>query len=301
MVCTGVESFELYPDSVDFVVVDGVMYDKTMYSLLYYPASLTAETFVIPSEVHEIGVGAFAGAQMKHITIPDHIYEIPAYAFQDSALESITFHKALRSIGDYAFENCVKLNNVYLFNSVQYAGNYAFANCTSLSAFTFEDVAENGTPYTIGQHFFDGCTAMTSVVLPNYMKITDEEYSNYPWIYYQDRTIPSYMFANSGIVHAVIPARYIDLGTRCVFYGCANMESVTFEAKQLECEYIGAGFFFGCSKLKEVTIPSGCYFPLYDSTMVVEPGKVGGYVFGNCTSLEKVTIYHDMGSINPGS
>ena len=35
--------------------------------------------------------------------------------------------------------------------------------------------------------------------------------------------------------------------------------------------------------------------------MEIEAGKPGRYVFGNCTALEKVTIYHDFGWIDPGS
>ena len=101
--CTGVESFTLDADSVDFTMVDGVLYDRTMYTLIYYPASLTAEMFQIPNNVYEIGIGAFSGAQMKSIVLPDQITEIPAYAFENSGLENVVLDRNIVSVGDYAF------------------------------------------------------------------------------------------------------------------------------------------------------------------------------------------------------
>ena len=301
MGCSGVESFMLDPDNSDFVMQDGILYDKTMYTLLYYPASLTAETFQFPQSVHEIGSGAFAGAQLKHLEIPDWIYQIPESAFQGSALESVTFHRGLKSVGDYAFEGCVNLNNVVFLNSIKYGGHYAFANCTSLSNFTFEDVLEGMDPYTIGEHFFDGCISMTEVTLPNSMQMTEEEYSRHFNICHPEAIIPSYMFANTGIVHAVIPAWVMDIATEGIFYNCKKLETVTFESKLVYSEYLGAMFFYGCEKLKEVTIPAGTFMTFAaQNTYEVEPGKDGGYSFAYCTALEKVTLYTDMGWLDTG-
>ena len=114
MGCTGVESLELDPDSIDFVLKDGVLYDATMYTLIYYPASLTAETFQFPTTVFEIAPGAFAGAKLKALTIPDQIKQIPANAFRDSAMESITLHKSITAIGDNAFGGCANLKEIYI-------------------------------------------------------------------------------------------------------------------------------------------------------------------------------------------
>ena len=279
MGCSGVESFKLDEDSTSFVVVDGVLYDTTMYTLLYYPASLTAETFEIPATVHEIGAGAFAGAQLKHFVFPERFKEIPDYAFQNAAIESFTFHKSITRVGDYAFDGCKNLNNVTLPNSVKYAGYYAFANCTSLSNFQFEDVVAGEAPYQIGQHFFDGCTALTQAVFPNYMTITDKE-ANSNWdIQYAEMALPGYMFANSGITSVVIPAWVKDLGSPGVFQNCKNLETAIFAAKMMEGDYIGEYFFAGCTKLKEVEIPCGLYYPFCS------------YTFAGCSALERVAYY----------
>ena len=291
--CAGVTSFTLDQDNTDFVVEDGVLYDKTMYTLLYYPASLTAETFQFPASVQEIAPGAFASAQLKTMVIPSRITQIPDSAFRGSALESITFHPGVTSIGDYAFEGCKNLNNVTMLSSIKYAGNYAFANCTALRDFVFEDMPDGADPYVIGQHFFDGCTAMTQLCLPNRMTITDEEAA----IYRDSATfvsnlkninavIPGYMFANTGIVNAVVPARITDIHTIGVFYGCKQLQSVTFEAGTLDTKSIGNYYFSGCTNLKEIELRLNTSTPFYSS---IQNGRSGA--FAGCTSLEKVTVY----------
>ena len=199
--------------------------------------------------------------------IPDQITAIAPNAFQRSTIENITFHKGLSSIGDYAFEGCPNLNNVKILNGTTNLGDYAFANCIGLSAFTFEEI-DTGVPYDIGTHFFDGCSALTQVILPNRLSTGNR--------------IPDYMFANSGIVHAVIPARITYLASTGVFYNCKQMEIVVFEAKKLETGSapLGAYFFYGCSKLKELVIPPG-----------MQNKFASNYAFANCTSLEKLVIY----------
>lgn len=262
MGCSGIENFNLDKDSVDFVIRDGVLYNKEMTTLLYYPANLIAETFTFPDSVREIGYGAFAGAQLKNLVLPEKILNIPDYAFNNSALETVTFHRGLQSIGAYAFEGCRNLNDVTILYSIKEVGDYAFANCTGLTNFVFEEIPVTVTPTVLGTHLLDGCTGITAVVLHDRMT-----------------SIPAYMFANTGITNVVIPAYITDMSTEGVFYGCSQLEHVTFEAMTYEAKtYLGAWYFYGCSKLKEITIP-------HNVTM----GR--NWVFGECTSLEKFTLY----------
>ena len=285
--CTGIQTATLDQGNSDYVMVDGAIYDKTMYTLVYYPASLTAETVELPETVQEFAPGAFAGSQIKYLDLPSRITQIPAEAFRNSALERITFHYGVTSVGDYAFAGCKNLNDVSILNSIKYLGNYAFADCTSLSNFTFEDIPSGAVPYTIGQHFFDGCTSITQVILPNDLDLTTEEKGLWPFIDNKNdpACIPSYMFANTGIVYAVIPSRITDLITAGVFYGCKDLQQVTFEASKLQGKALGQYFFYGCSSLKEITIPSGLSSPFRISS-----SEVLNATFAECTSLEKVTI-----------
>jgi len=60
------------------------------------------------------------------------------------------------------------------------------------------------------------------------------------------------------------------------------METFVFEATELDCgsQPIGAYYFYGCSKLKELEILSGR----------VSSSFAGEYAFAYCTSLEKIII-----------
>ena len=282
MGCSGVDSFKLDEDSTDFVVQDGVLYNKDMTILLYYPASLTAETFVFPETVNQIGPGAFADAQLKHFVVPQQILEIPDYAFQGSALETVTFHAGLQTIGDYAFASCKNLNNVTLLYTVKSAGDYAFANCTGLTSFTFEEAPSTVTPIAIGDHFFEGCTGITQLILHSRIK-----------------KFAPYMFANTGIVNLVIPAQITSLYTEGVFANCKQLETVTFENLKYSANKLGAKFFYSCSKLKEIELPYGIS-NVFDVTSNTDSDldPQGNYIFANCTALEKVTVYSNTKSVS---
>ena len=280
--CTAIESLELDEDNKNFVLKDGVLYDKTMYMVICYPANLTAETFEIPETVYEFAAGAFAGSKLKSMTIPDRFTELPESLFRRSAIESITFHRGIAAIGDHAFDGCPNLNNVTLLHNIKNLGNYAFANCTSLNNFVFEDVPEHGDPYVIGTHFFDGCTAMTELTIPNTMKLSNAaEHGISNAQSDLTKAIPAYMFANTGLVHVVVPKRIVNVASEGVFYGCKQMETFAFETASLNCGPTGMGayYFYGCSKLKELMIPRGLYTTF-----------AGKYAFAYCTSLEKIVI-----------
>ncbi|MBQ8719573.1 MAG: leucine-rich repeat protein [Clostridia bacterium] len=275
-----VEVFELDPDNGSYIVSDGVMYDSTMFTIIYYPSSLTAETFTFPETVYDIAPGAFADSQLKSIVIPSVITKIPDAAFKGSKkLESVTFERTLSSIGNSAFQDCTSLNNVFINNTTKVLGDYAFAGCTSLSNFTFEDIREGDNPYKIGTHFFEGCTSITTLLLPNSFTVSDEEYDNWYCDFEGSTPIPSYMFAGTGVVDLVIPAYIDNLYSAGVFKDCANLRSIVFEAEEVTGYQLGHYYFYGCSSLEEITVPGGHW-----------DNWSGNYMFAHCTNLRKVTL-----------
>jgi hypothetical protein len=104
----------------------------------------------------------------------------------------------------------------------------------------------------------------------------------------QVNNIPAYMFANTGIVNLVIPAQITMLTGEGVFANCKQLETVTFANKTYAGAGFGSRFFYGCSKLKEITIPVGMTNPLFNGT----------YIFAECTALEKVTCYVNIADCN---
>ena len=260
--CSGVTKFELDPFN-SFYTTDenGILYDLEMTVLIYYPASITSEKAIIPDTVNEIGAGAFAGSAMKSIDFPARFGVIAANTFRGCTnLTSVTIPEGITEIGDSAFEGCTLLNNVEIPNTVESVGNYAFAGCTSLSNVQFKN--KTGSDYyTLGTHIFDGCTSLTSAVLPNSWRITRDDALDCgmggtrtqpePTVAQLSGNIPSYMFANSGVTTAALPANVTMLCTKGVFMNCANLSSVTFGVTQLAhaAANLGADYFTGCTSL----------------------------------------------------
>lgn len=267
--CTGMESITLDSNNEAFVIVDGVLFDATMYSLICYPSYKTDTTYQIPEEVDEIAGGAFAGSQLQSIVVPDTVAKIHSDAFRNSQnLESVVISNNVTAIEAHTFEDCVKLNNVVIPEAVQSLGDYAFAGCASLTNLTLED---RKIDMSVGSHLFDGCTALNQVfTFPGVTKFTD------------------YMYANTGLVDLVIPNAYNDLSAEGVFANCVNLKSVQFPANPGTT--LGGRFFKGCAALTAIDIPAGISTlgtPYNVSTKTNELGEV----FMDCTSLQRVTFH----------
>jgi hypothetical protein len=103
------------------------------------------------------------------------------------------------------------------------------------------------------------------------------------------------MFANTGIVHAVIPEQISDLYTMGVFYNCKNLETAAFEKLLVSSRALGTMYFAGCEKLKEIVIPLGLQDPFASSVTGMDNSQ-----FEGCSSLEKVTLYVNITAVNTG-
>ena len=221
---------------------------------------------------------------MKHVIYPARFETIPASMFAGcDKLESITIEDGITSIGDNAFDGCTSLLGVSIPNSVTYVGNYAFANCTSLTAPSFVD--KTGTDYyELGTHIFYGCTSLTSVVLPNAWRITVADAKDCgmggtkqqpePSTEQLEGNIPSYMFAGTGIINAVLPERVTMLSTKGVFMNCVSLVSVELEAANLYHQHnnVNATYYTGCTSLDTSTI----VYPAYKAP----GGNSGGFPGG---------------------
>ena len=275
--CTGMTSVAVESGNESFKVIDGVIFDKTMYSLISYPVYKTEETYDIPDSVYEIAGGAFAGSQLKSIVLPDNIRKISDSAFRNSQLlETVVIPGNVSSIDARAFKDCVSLNNVVIPAAVSNLGEYAFAGCTSLTNLILE---ERKVEMTVGAHLFDGCTSLATVY-------------EFPGV----NTFSEYMYANTGFVNLVIPNSITDLTTEGVFAYCANLQSVQFPSNP--GSRIGGRFFKGCSALVSITLPNSITTlgtPYNNQTQAPAFGEV----FMDCTSLQTITF--NIGGLNGSS
>jgi len=96
----------------NYTAIDGVLYDKSITSVMTCPTSKTG-IFDVPSSVTSIGNNAF---------------------FNCMALTSVSLPSSLKAIGKYAFSNCQSLASMILPSSVKQIGERAFSSCYALSS-----------------------------------------------------------------------------------------------------------------------------------------------------------------------
>ena len=160
--CTGIKSI-VFPQKLKYL------------SGFRYCTGLTS--IQIPSNVIEVGAGAFSGCTgLTSIHIPSNVKEIGASAFEGcTGLTSIDLSEGITKIGSSVFEGCTGLTNIEIPNSVEligtlYDGGYiegrTFLGCTSLSSITLPTHLKE-----IGYSTFNGCTGLTSINIPEGLTI----------------------------------------------------------------------------------------------------------------------------------
>ena len=177
-------------------------------------------------------------------------------------------------------------------NSVTSIGYQAFDGCTGLTSI----VIPNSVTYIGGRAFY-GCTGLTSIVIPNSVTSIED------WTFYDC----------AGLTSIVIPNSVTSIG-RWAFDGCTGLTSINIPNSVTS---IGYNAFFNCPELTSIVVESGN--PIYDSrnncNAIIEtasntlilgckntiiPNSVTAIsynAFFNCTGLTSIVIPNSVTSI----
>jgi uncharacterized repeat protein (TIGR02543 family) len=111
--CSSLTEINVVAENSYYSSLDGVLFNKSKSSLLFYPNAKINVDYIIPSSVIYIGSYAFSGC---------------------SALTSVIFEEnsQLTNIGESAFSNCSSLVSLTIPEGVQAIGNNTFYGCSSL-------------------------------------------------------------------------------------------------------------------------------------------------------------------------
>ncbi len=176
-----------------FEDIDGNLYTKgEKRELVRYAPIQSKESFVIPEDVHSIGMMSFAGSLLNTVYVPAGVKEIGSYAFLDcinlenfcftdetgglsditviplgifsgcSKLKSFVIPEGIKVIDNSAFYNCAAIESITLPDSLEAINDYAFYGCTMLSEINFGKGLQ-----TIGNSAFNGCIGLISLTLPD--------------------------------------------------------------------------------------------------------------------------------------
>ena len=157
------ENIDVADSNSKFIDYNGDLYTKNKTKLLKYCSGKKTASFVVPSEVTEIGPNAFNDSKnLESITLPSGLKSIQVNGFSDcSNLQSIDFPENLQYIGDTAFNYCTSLTEIEIPANVQSFGYGIFGNCTSLKQAFFDEGVD-----VVGESMFYNCTNLRWVTIP---------------------------------------------------------------------------------------------------------------------------------------
>ncbi len=203
-------------------------------------------------------------------TLPEGVTEIysQAFAFKEG-LTAITLPESLRKIGHGAFNGCSGLTELTLPSDLTEIGEGAFMNCSGITEITIPKGVNR-----IEQNVFTGCTSLKKIHVaeghPFYF--SDEQGILYytrkdtgrdevylcPEGYTGSCTIPASVshvdsrafYHCTGLTELEFHGYSTSLGDE-VFFGCDNLEKITFYSQMVFLSDI-VNTFYGCDNLKEI-------------------------------------------------
>lgn len=156
--CSGLTKITVAPDNPNYVDADGVLYTKSMNTLIAYPVKKAETSYTIPDSVTSISNSAFSGcANLTNVTIPNSVAQIGIEAFYNCvSLTSVVIPEGVTDIWQATFSGCTSLTNVTIPDSITSIMDSAFRNCTNLTGVTIPDGVNS-----IGWSVFYGCDNVT--------------------------------------------------------------------------------------------------------------------------------------------
>lgn len=336
-----------------FTSKDGVLYTKDGESLVMFPPALVEPTLTIPAGTKKLYAYAFANcSNVTKFVIPESLEEIGNYAFRDCGITEFVVGKNIKKIGCGVFRGNKKLTSLTVED-----GNIVFTASDGLlvnnldkaliaTAYTVTDInvpsgidsiapdlcyqnpgvkslIAPASVKSIGASAFQGCTGITSIVLPGVVTIGQSAFSGGKNLAKVDfpatlRTLDIHAFSsNTGLteinfkdgvdsigggafqnctalVKANLPGTVKKMGD-VIFYGCTALNELALGEG---LPYIPANMAYGCTKLYFVTFPStikeirnGAFSMSWLQEAVLPEGleKIGASAFQLCP-LKDITI-----------
>ncbi len=210
--CSGLTSIDVDGQNSEYCSVDGVLFNKSMTTLMLCPSANKRTSYTVPSGVTCVDDRSFWGCSgLTSLTLPDSLTSIGHFTFMGcQSLKSVTIPKNVNSIGNGAFGACMSLvgievdkDNKYfaeeegvLFTRdkktlVQYTEgnntkNYMIPDgVTTIQCAAFEtawnltNVAIPDSVTTIESFAFDCCGSLTSVSIPDSISEIEHGAFNY--------------------------------------------------------------------------------------------------------------------------
>lgn len=253
------------PESLTDVRISG---GTLLYGAFYGCSGLAHLT--LPENLTEVGKYAFYQCSgLKEISLPASVSSIGSYAFAGcSALKSFSFPPKIRSIENYTFSDCTSMGQITIPKGITKIGDSAFQNCSNLTSMLVPDSVTE-----IGSAAFSGCSKLQSMTLPfvGYSAASSSASS---------KSLFGYIFGTANYTGGVTTKQYYSGSGYKTYYIPASLQNVVITGGN----QILYGSFYGCSGLKEITLPG---------TVT----GIGSKAFYQCTALSEITVPQNVTSL----
>ena len=323
---------------------DLIIFEKTTYigAHAFLGSDITSVT--IPESVTRIGDGAFYGcssltsvtvlgniteisnmmfsgcSSLSEFSIPESVTSIRESAFYGcSSLTSISIPEGVASIGERAFSNS-GLTGITVPGSVAVVGADAFRDCSRLKKAVFAEGVKS-----IGGGTFGGCSALTSVHIPEGVTIEESPFGytysgdKYEYPLLESLIIRSdidekyaaeiFDFASADSLRVIeVPAGMLNMNRDDLGFTRPAFDSVTVTAGTLD--YKGFEFLTLCrstlryinlSKAENTELPDEALAECYRADSIALPAnleRVGYAAFRGCMALKSIDIPASVSEID---
>lgn len=202
-ICSSMTNINVEASNPSYNSIDGVLFDKTITTLIQYPIGKNESTYLIPSSVTTIGNFAFEGCSfIDSINIPNNIVSICRMAFHAcDSLNVVNIGSGVTTIEEGAFFECYSLTaiNVNRDNS-KYSSKEGVLYDKTGTALVLYPIKNTMTSYTIAdsvtlicQWAFHKCIYLSALTCEAEIppRVLDGAF------YIVDKSIPLYVPANS--------------------------------------------------------------------------------------------------------
>ena len=162
--CKNLSDIVISDTNNNYIVKNGILYNKNMTRILCYPAGIKDTEFSVPDTVKTIGDFAFYGAKvLESINIPDSVTNIGTDAFGEcSGLKEAVIPDSVTTMGEAVFYKCTSLEKVKLSVNITSPNPAVFQYCSSL-----KEVVLPESMKFISFFMFSYCKEITNIVLPD--------------------------------------------------------------------------------------------------------------------------------------
>ena len=305
-----IESVKVHEANPNYTAIDGVLFDKAVTKVVYYPTDREGD-YTLPETIVEIGDRVFQGkTRLTGITIGKNVKRIGVGAFRScSKLAFVKFEDSAvkLTIADEAFYGCSGLTEIQLPGRLTDIGASAFASCRALVTVT---VPEGVT--TIGSGAFETCSKLTEISLPASLKTMGLDKDSQFTVFNSCPELKTIAVADGNASFVAIDNVLYQRVDRAVLDD-AGKPILDAEGKEQTVNVIGTLLF--CPQKKAgsttVTVPGSVSYvapkAFFYNQVVTEIRfealdkniqlEIGDQAFGSCAALAKIALPEGLSEI----